>query len=186
MDSLMALNSGRRFKAMKSIATVLMSSLFISPVAMARIPLPGRLGAPAAKKLAAPVKNRQARTDKASCKRKGGDFSPGAESCVFSGRALRCEKRRLETAGFTSLHRHTERVSLGAENSVRLKVKKYLDKSFLAERTHFSTCCELGREIAKRVFQERVFMTERPQFKSMGVTSSSAGPAGRQFRMAPK
>jgi hypothetical protein len=71
---------------MKSIAAVLMSSLFI-PWRWRET----RFLGPAAKKLAEPVKNRQARSDEASCKRKGGDFSPGAEFCVFSGIALRCE-----------------------------------------------------------------------------------------------
>ena len=44
--------------------------------------VPAASAVPAAKKPAEPAKE---------CKWKGGDFSPGATFCVFSGRALLCE-----------------------------------------------------------------------------------------------
>jgi hypothetical protein len=44
--------------------------------------VPAASAVPAARKPAEPAKE---------CKWKGGDFSPGATFCVFSGRALLCE-----------------------------------------------------------------------------------------------
>ena len=47
--------------------------------------------APAAAPKKKPDPPQEARTEGPFCKWKGGDFSPGAEFCVFSGRALLCE-----------------------------------------------------------------------------------------------
>ena len=72
---------------MKRVAFVIVLMMFVSSVAMAQTtaaPLAG-------KKPTEPQKERAGRTDETSCKWKGGEFSPGAEFCVFSGRALRCE-----------------------------------------------------------------------------------------------
>ena len=76
---------------MKIIAIVFAISLGLSFGANAQTrdpaaapPAPAAAAA-AAKKKPEPVK------DGSFCKWKGGDFSPGAEFCVFSGRAMLCE-----------------------------------------------------------------------------------------------
>jgi len=71
---------------MKIIAVVVATSLALSFAANAQTQPPPGAPAPAAAK-----KKEPARADQPLCKWKGGDFSPGAEFCVFSGRALLCE-----------------------------------------------------------------------------------------------
>jgi hypothetical protein len=72
---------------MKTIAIIFATGLCLSFAANAqtRDPPATPATAAAAKKKPEPAK------DGSFCKWKGGDFSPGAEFCVFAGRAMLCE-----------------------------------------------------------------------------------------------
>jgi hypothetical protein len=73
---------------MKLIVAILATLLCLGLDANAQTNPPSSAAAPAKKP---PAKDRVAPVDGSVCKWKGGDFSAGAEFCVFSGRALVCE-----------------------------------------------------------------------------------------------
>lgn len=78
---------------MKVVAVALAVSLglVLSANAQTREPAAAAVAAPAAAAKKKPDAARDARADGPFCKWKGGDFSAGAEFCVFNGRSLLCE-----------------------------------------------------------------------------------------------
>jgi hypothetical protein len=77
---------------MKLVFAVLVIGLSLNQNANAQTqPQPLSPAATSGQKPSATPKDRAAPLGGVVCKWRGGDFSPGAEFCVFSGRALVCE-----------------------------------------------------------------------------------------------